>query len=126
MAARLIYRLLLAVQSPYYLLTAVWPLVDIESFMWVTGYKKDIWLVKTVSVLLLPVSLVFFAALFRQMPLLVMALLAGGCAVGLAAIDFYYTGNGTISNVYRVDGYLQAVFFLGWMYLLLRPRDEST
>jgi hypothetical protein len=54
-----LFRIVLWVQTIYYLLTAIWPLADIESFMLVTGRKTDIWLVKTVSVLLLAVVFSF-------------------------------------------------------------------
>jgi hypothetical protein len=45
------------VQSVYMLLTGIWPLVHIESFMVVTGPKADIWLVKTVGAMLIPIAL---------------------------------------------------------------------
>lgn len=33
------------IQGCYYLITLIWPLVHIKSFMAVTGYKRDVWLV---------------------------------------------------------------------------------
>lgn len=120
--ARWIYNATLGTQSAYYLLTAIWPLVDIESFMQVTGPKEDIWLVKTVSVLLLPIALAFAAGIFAKVPILIMALLSAGCAAGLAVIDFYYTGNGTISLVYQIDGYAQIFFMLAWIYILIQNK----
>ena len=53
---RKMYSLLLGVQGYYTLLTAISGLVDIDSFMALTGPKNDIWLVKTVSVVLLAVA----------------------------------------------------------------------
>ncbi len=38
-------------QGAYYLLTGVWPLINMDSFERVTGAKTDKWLVKTVGVL---------------------------------------------------------------------------
>lgn len=122
--AKWIYNATLGTQSAYYLLTAIWPLVNIESFMLVTGPKEDIWLVKTVSVLLLPVSLVFAAAIFTKTPILIITLLSAGCAAGLAIIDFYYTGNGTISMVYQIDGYVQIFFLLAWVYILIQKKAK--
>ena len=97
-------------------------LVDIDSFMMVTGPKTDIWLVKTISVLLIPIVVCLGAALFLKLqPLPV--LLVGSCtAAGLAAIDFYYTANRTIKWVYAVDGVLEILFLLTWIYLLLHWR----
>jgi hypothetical protein len=42
---------LAARQGVYYLLTGVWPLPSIGSFQRVTGPKTDLWLVRTVGVL---------------------------------------------------------------------------
>lgn len=39
-------------QGLYFLVTGIWPLVHIKSFQWVTGPKVDLWLVKTVGVLI--------------------------------------------------------------------------
>jgi hypothetical protein len=62
--ANKIYRLLLWIEGLYSLVTAIWPIVDIDSFMVVTGPKTDQWLVKTVSVLILAIA-VFFLHKFR-------------------------------------------------------------
>lgn len=40
-----------AVQGAYYLLTGLWAVIDIDSFMLVTGPKDDVWLVKMVGLL---------------------------------------------------------------------------
>jgi hypothetical protein len=114
-----IYSILLWVQGVYTLLTALWGLVDIKSFMRVTGPKTDIWLVKTVSVLLLPITFCFFAALFLNMPFLSVSIIGIMTTAGLAAIDFYYTANRTIKWVYALDGIVDVLFLLTWIYLLL-------
>ena len=44
-------------QGLYFLVTAIWPLVHIASFMKVTGPKRDIWLVKTVATVIGAVGL---------------------------------------------------------------------
>lgn len=40
-------------QGLYYSISGIWPLLSIDTFMAVTGPKTDIWLVKTVGVLLM-------------------------------------------------------------------------
>lgn len=52
-----LYKGLLWIQGAYTSLTALWGLIDIDSFMAVTGPKNDIWLVKTVSVVLLAIGI---------------------------------------------------------------------
>ena len=109
-------------QGAYIFLTAVWPLVDIKSFMLITGPKTDIWLVKTVAAMLLPVALSFFVASHQQQINWPVYLLAMGSCIAFASIDFYYTLNGTIKWVYQLDGYLQIIFFITWIILILRLR----
>src|SRR5215208_1764710 len=119
MQAKNLYKILLCVEGIYILLTALWGLIDIKSFMQVTGPKTDIWLVKTVSVLLLPlVACIFFALFFKMDPLAVILILIIASA-GLAFIDFYYTSIHTIKWVYALDGIAQLIFILLWTCLLL-------
>lgn len=67
--ARKLYRVLLWVQGVYTALTTLWGLVDIDSFMAVTAPKTDVWLVKTVSAVLLALGLTLIThALVRAHP----------------------------------------------------------
>ena len=118
MLPRRIYRSLIWVQGVYTLLTALWGLIDIVSFMAVTGPKTDIWLVKTVSVLLVAIAVVLLSFLWVQSDPLPAILLGLLTSAGLAAIDFYYTGREVISWVYVLDGIGESLFALVWIYLL--------
>lgn len=120
MRERKILITLLLVQGIYTLVTAIWPLVDIESFMVVTGPKTDTWLVKTVAVLLIPIALLFLLNIYRRGPFLHVAVVGVFSALGLAGIDFYYTANETISWIYALDGALQVMFILCWVYLAMK------
>lgn len=120
MVALKLYKALLWIQGLYTLLTALWGLLDIDSFMAVTGPKNDIWLVKTVSVVLLAIAATLITYLFIQgdpLPAMVLGLLT---SAGLAAIDFYYSSRKVISPVYALDGIVEVVFALVWLYLLLQ------
>ena len=121
---RKLYITLIIVHGLYILVTALWPLFDINSFMDVTGPKTDIWLVKTVGVLLIPIAICIFSALFLETHPLPVILVGITCSAGLAAIDFYYTSNETISNIYAWDGVLELIFLVGWLYLLARFRGK--
>ncbi len=113
-------KVLLSVQGSYTLITAVWPLINIQSFMVITGPKTDIWLVKTVAVVLLPIALLLLLHLLRPTDPIHLIVVGLTCSIGLAAIDFYYSIKGTISWVYAVDGVLEFVFFLCWLYIGIR------
>jgi len=108
---------LLWIQSTYTFLTAVWPLVHIESFMAVTGYKTDIWLVKTVGALLIPIALCMFVHLFIRTDRRPVMILGGATALAFICIDFYYALNDVISDIYMADGAVEAVFLLAWIYI---------
>jgi hypothetical protein len=49
-------------QAVYFVLTGVWPIVHVRSFMAVTGHKRDVWLVKTLGVLITVVGAVLAMA----------------------------------------------------------------
>ncbi|HLS95936.1 hypothetical protein BC792_11648 [Sphingobacterium allocomposti] len=90
------------IQGYYYLLTGIWPLLHMPSFMQVTGGKHDIWLVKMVGLLSISIGL---ALIIKRYSFL------GFCAaLSFIGIDLHYTANGTISNAYLVDAVLQLAF----------------
>ena len=108
---------LLLVQGVYTLLTAVWPLIDIDSFMAVTGYKTDQWLVKTVGALLIPISVTLLSLrhLSDQRPAY---LLGGLTAIAFIIIDFYYSTKNIIPDIYQVDGAIEIIFLGCWLYII--------
>ncbi len=112
-----LYETMTLIQGIYTLLTAAWALLHIDSFMAVTGPKTDIWLVKTVAVLLIPIGLCFLLARRIDHDYWMIILLGITSCIGLAAIDFYYTSAGTIHWIYALDGILQVLFLTGWIYL---------
>jgi uncharacterized membrane protein YoaK (UPF0700 family) len=89
-------------------------LVDLDSFQQVTGPKKDLWLVKTVGVLVLAIGVVLMMAGVRRSRHPEAPVLAIGSALGLTAIDIVYAARGTISRVYLADAVLQLVLIAGW------------
>ncbi|AZB35831.1 hypothetical protein [Chryseobacterium bernardetii] len=101
----------------YYLLTAVWPFVHLESFFAVTGPKTDIWLVKTVSLLLFPYTfLILYIMHVRYSPLITVTIILG--CLGLAGIDLYYYLKGVIRWVYLIDFILELIFVMYWIFYI--------
>jgi hydrogenase/urease accessory protein HupE len=105
-------------QGTFYLATGIWPLLDIDSFQAVTGPKTDLWLVRTVGVLVAVIGAVLVTGARRRTLGPEITLLAVGSALGLAAIDIIYVLGGTISPVYLADAVaeigLAAIWALGW------------
>jgi hypothetical protein len=103
------------VQGVFYLATGIWPLIDIDSFQAVTGPKMDLWLVRTVGVLVAVIGAVLVTAARRQRLSAEIMLLAVGSALGLAAIDIIYVLSGTISPIYLADAVAEIGLVAGWI-----------
>ena len=116
------WRPLLIVQSIFYALTGLWPLVHLDSFMAVTGPKVDSWLVKTVGVLVTVIGLVLALHARREKLQTEVALLAAGSAAGLAVIDLNYSLRGRISKIYLLDALAEGIFVLLWLKAWPRRR----
>ncbi len=101
-------------QGAYFALTGVWPLVSIRTFMKVTGPKTDIWLVKTVGVIVLAIGAVLMVAGARLAVTPEIYLLAVASAAGLAGIDVYYVTKGTIDRIYLLDAAAEIVLIALW------------
>jgi hypothetical protein len=117
-----ILRTLLIIQSGYVLITAVWPLVSIDSFMLVTGYKTDTWLVKTVGALLIPIACCLGSFLLIETDKRPAIILGGLTALAFAIIDFYYALKHQIPKIYMLDGVLELLFLVGWIYVALKEK----
>jgi hypothetical protein len=102
------------IQGIFYLATGVWPLLDIVSFQVVTGPKTDLWLVRTVGVLVAVVGVVLISASRRRRITGEIVMLATGSALGLAAIDLIYSLSGRISAVYLADAAAEIGFAVLW------------
>jgi hypothetical protein len=112
-----LYKSVLASHAVYIFLTGIWPLIDIESFMRITGPKTDIWLVKTVGALLIPVSLSMFAFLRSQSEKFPIIILGAGIAIAFISIDVYYSLSDTISAIYLADAIVESIFLVAWIYV---------
>jgi hypothetical protein len=108
---------LLATQGIYYLITGLWPIIHIRSFMEVTGPKTDLWLVKTVGAIITAIAITMVSQLGKSEVSDEMIVLAISSAAAFAAIDFYYSLKGTISKVYMIDGVVQIALILFWLLL---------
>jgi hypothetical protein len=117
-----LFRTILWVQGIYYLLTAIWPLIAIKSFMMVTGYKHDVWLVKTVGALLIAVSLTMLSYLFIKTDRKPVYILCITSPMAFACIDFYYSLTDVISNIYLVDGFIQLGLIMLWVVIVVRRK----
>jgi hypothetical protein len=110
---------LIALQGGYYVLTGVWPLVHMSSFVQVTGPKQDYWLVRMVGALAVAIGLALLAAL-RSPFQASTAVLAIGSALAFLAIDVVYVKKKVIGPIYLGDAAAELLLIVGWVLALLR------
>ena len=109
-------------QGLYYAATALWSLFSVGTFQQVTGPKTDVWLVKTVGVLVAAIGGALAVAGLRRTETQEIGLLGAGSAAGLAGIDAYYAGRRRISAVYGLDALAELAFLGCWIYVLVRGK----
>jgi hypothetical protein len=111
-------------QGIYWSLTGVWPLLHMPSFLWVTGPKTDLWLVRTVGVVILVVGVVLLkAGLARRVTPEIIWLGIGGAA-GLMAIEVYYVLQEVIWPIYLLDAVLAVILISLWVWASQTQKDK--
>src|SRR5947208_3336920 len=80
-------------QGYAYVILGLWPVIDIISFQQVTGAKTDLWLVKTVGILIAVIGLVFLSAAYRRSIAIEIILLGILSSFVLGFIDVVYALN---------------------------------
>ena len=105
---------LLVIEGSYWLLTGLWPLVHLHSFLWITGAKTDLWLVRIVGALIGVVGGVLLAAGLRGNETPEIIALAVGGAVVLTLADLWFVLEGTIAPIYLVDAAIEIVLLAAW------------
>jgi hypothetical protein len=112
-------------QGRYFLITGAWPLVHFRSFLWVTGPKRDVWLVKTVGVLMAVNGAVRAVAGFRGRVSPESALLGAGAALGLAGIDVWYVARRVIPPIYLLDAGAEVAVLTLWTWAYLSGGPQA-
>jgi hypothetical protein len=107
------------IHACYFLITGIWPLMDMASFMAVTGPKTDVWLVKTVGILVSICGLMLLSATMRNRLIMEIILLAIFTASALSVVDIYYAWTEVISEIYLLDAAAEVFLILCWFLLLL-------
>jgi hypothetical protein len=102
------------VQGVYFLITGVWPLVSMKTFLLITGPKTDLWLVKTVGLILAVIGGVLIYAQRTATINPPVILLAIGVALALALVEFIYVIKRVISPIYLADAFAELILILWW------------
>ena len=103
----------------YFLTIGIWPVLDINSFMFYTGPKTDIWMVKALGLLMTIIGTLLISATIRNKLIMEVIMLIIFSAAALAGVELYYGWNDKISAVYLLDAAAEFFFILCWLLLLL-------
>ncbi len=113
-------------QAVYYIVTGVWPLVHMKSFLMVTGPKTDLWLVKTVGVLITLIGVVIGLGGAQRSARKEITVLAVGSAAALTAVEMYYVARRSIAPIYLLDAVGEIGLIIGWVVSgQTQPHDEQ-
>ncbi len=112
-------------QAAYFLLTGIWPLVHMESFLQITGPKTELWLVKTVGALVSLVGTVLVIGLYRRRLPLEVRFLAIGASFILLTVDANYVAQRVIPPIYLLDAAIEIILIVAWFVTLPVTRREE-
>lgn len=99
----------------FFVIGAVWPLLSGKTFQMVTGKKKDMWLVKTVALLLGVIGVVIGRAGMKERITPEIVQLAVGSSASLTVIDVVNVARRRISPVYLLDAAANVTLIFGWL-----------
>jgi len=103
-------------QGIYFIVTGIWPLLNMASFITATGPKQDTWLVEMVGLLSASIGLTFIVSSLRKHPLPV--LLGYAAAISFLVMDINYVSTDQISRIYLIDAIIQAAFIAAMTVIL--------
>ena len=98
---------------------------SLGTFQKVTGPKTDLWLVKTVGVVVGVIGGVLAVAGLRRQTAPEIPLLAAGSAAGLAGIDIVYVAKKRISRIYLLDAAAELLLIAGWAFTSIRGTADT-
>lgn len=103
------------VQGIYFLLFGIWPILSMSTFLRITGPKTDLWLVRTVGLILAVIGAsLIIAHLYAQVNAAII-FLAIGSALSLAMIEFVYVARKIIPSIYLWDAVIELIFIVWWV-----------
>jgi len=105
-------------QGAYFVITGVWPLLGMDSFIAATGPKQDTWLVEMVGLLSVSIGITFIVASLRKQKLPLV--LGYSVALSFLFMDLIYVIKDVISPVYLLDGAIQFIFISAVTFLVIK------
>lgn len=113
-------------QGVFYMLTGIWPILHMDSFIAVTGPKVDLWLVRTVGMLIFFIGTGIFTAGIRKQVNISNIIIAAGAAFGLMVVDVTYVWLDVISPIYLLDAVVELILVILWIILVFKNNTEES
>lgn len=113
------------IQGLYYVASGLWPLVSMDTFVAVSGPKTDLWLVRTVALLIICIGAALLLAAKANRVTAPIVFLALSAASSLAWTDTYYSLRGVIWPIYLLDAFAEAILLAGWAASYLISRRQA-
>lgn len=113
------------IQGFYFFITGIWPVVHIESFIAVTGPKTDIWLVRTVGMLVFFIGAGLLTAGIKKQISSPLIIIAMGAALGFILVDIIYVSQNVISPIYLLDALFELILLICWTMVLYASRKHK-
>lgn len=107
--------LIALVQGIYFFVFGIWPIFSMSTFLKITGPKIDLWLVKTVGLILTVIGAVLIVAQANGEVNTSIIVLAIGSAFSLTAIEFVYVAKRVISPIYLGDAVVELFLIVWWI-----------
>lgn len=107
------------VQGVYFLVTGIWPLLSMNTFLKITGPKTDLWLVKTVGLILAVIGAILIYAYITAAVHPPVVFLAIGVALSLTIVEIVYVMKRVISMIYLGDAAVEIILMIWWLTDLL-------
>jgi hypothetical protein len=108
--------LIALVQGIYFFVAGIWPILSMGTFLKVTGPKTDLWLVKTVGLLLAVIGAALIVAQRYGEVSAAVIVMAVGSALSLTIVEFVYVAKRVISPIYLADAAIELIL-IGWWIL---------
>jgi hypothetical protein len=100
----------------------LWPLVAMPSFLAVAGPKTDLWLVRTLGLLVVVIALVLLRAARSGKVSDDVALLGAASALAFACLDVVFVSTRDVPSVYLLDAIPEILLVAGWGLAARRER----
>ncbi len=110
-------------QGAYFVVTGIWPVLNMASFITATGPKQDTWLVEMVGLLSASIGLTYLVASLRKQRLPLV--LGYATSVSFLVMDITYVASQVINRIYLLDAAIQCLFLTALTFFLIKDRSAS-